>query len=224
MKKYIKDYRRKKLLSFTNILIFLGLFFIFLSFGPLIKDEIWFYIMELRNQKFSLEEGEVVNSPFGRLLTSTPIRIEPVNTDFSIVIERIGVNAPVVKDVSVANEDAYTEALKNGIAHALVSDYPSENAGNVYLFAHASLNFFELGRYSTVFNLLRKLNYGDKVNIFYEGDRYIYEVAHKEVVKGWDLRPLNRPTIEPLLTLQTCDPPGTTLNRFVVTAKLVEVE
>ena len=219
-----KNSKTKRLLSLTNILIFLGLFFIFLSFGPLIKDEIWFYIMELRSQKYSLEEGKVIKSPFGRLLTSTPIRIEPINKDFSIVIERIGVNAPIVKDVSVANEQAYREALKSGIAHALVSDYPSKEAGNVYLFAHASLNFFELGKYSTVFNLLRKLSYGDRVNIFYETDRYIYEVAHKEVVKGWDLRPLNRPTIEPLLTLQTCDPPGTTLNRFVVTAKLIEVE
>jgi sortase (surface protein transpeptidase) len=45
----------------------------------------------------------------------------------------------------------------------------------------------------------------------------------KELLKGWDTFPLTRTTIEPILTLQTCDPPGTTLNRLVVTAKLLEV-
>ena len=51
----------------------------------------------------------------------------------------------------------------------------------------------------------------------------MYEVVNKEIVKGWNTNPLTRPTIEPILTLQTCDPPGTTINRYVVTAKLVEV-
>ncbi|EKE00377.1 MAG: hypothetical protein ACD_22C00036G0004, partial [uncultured bacterium] len=32
-----------------------------------------------------------------------------------------------------------------------------------------------------------------------------------------------RPVIEPILTLQTCDPPGTTINRLIVTAKLEKV-
>jgi sortase A len=92
----------------------------------------------------------------------------------------------------------------------------------VYLFAHASLNFWDLGKYATVFNLLRKLNVDDKVNIFYEGDRYIYKVVNREVVKGWDTTSITRSVIEPVLTLQTCDPPGTTINRLVVTAKLTE--
>jgi LPXTG-site transpeptidase (sortase) family protein len=118
----------------------------------------------------------------------------------------------------------YKEALKNGVAHAASSDYPSERSGNVFLFAHASLNFWDLGKYSSVFNLLRKLNYGDRIHIFYKNKVYVYEVVNKEVVSGWNMNPIKRATIEPLLTLQTCDPPGTTLNRFVVTAKLKEVQ
>ena len=78
---------------------------------------------------------------FARLLSSKPIRVKPVNTDFSIVIEKIGVNAPIVADVTVTNEDAYNNALKDGVAHALVSDYPSQEPGNVYLFAHSAINF-----------------------------------------------------------------------------------
>ena len=103
----------------------------------------------------------------------------------------------------------------------MTSDYPSINPGNVYLFAHASLNFWDMGKYSTVFNLLRKLENKDKIHLFYNEKHFIYEVVGKEVYKGWNTYPISRPVIEPILTLQTCDPPGTTLNRMVITARLV---
>ena len=214
----------KKAVTVSTRLVILGVFFIILSFGPLIKDEIWFYLKELKNQKYSLgdKDGQK-DTVFARFLTTRPIDIEPVNKDFAIVIERIGVNAPVVADVATNNENLYKEALKQGVAHAASSGYPSEKPGNVYLFAHASLNFWDLGKYSSVFNLLRKLNYGDRIHLFYKNKIYIYEVMNKEVVTGWNTYPITRATIESLLTLQTCDPPGTTLNRFVVTAKLKEV-
>ena len=216
-------FKKSKLINFPNFLIFLGILFLLLSFGPLIVQEIWFFIKEAKNQEYSLESGELAeDSVFGSLLTSTPIKMEPVNRNFSIIIERIGVNAPVVPNVSVTDEDSYKEALQMGVAHAISSDYPTTAPSNVYIFAHASLNFWDLGKYATVFNLLRKLNIKDKVNIFYEGDRYIYEVVNKEVVKGWDTTSITRSVIEPVLTLQTCDPPGTTINRLVVTAKLIE--
>lgn len=202
----------------------MGIAFILLSFAPLIKDEVWFYLKELKRQKYSLgDKGGQKDTVFARFLTTRPVNIEPVNRDFSIVIERIGVNAPIVADVATNNENLYKEALKSGIAHAASSDYPSKKAGNVYLFAHASLNFWDLGKYSSVFNLLRKLDFGDRVHIFYKGKTYVYEVVNKETVSGWNTYSITRATIESLLTLQTCDPPGTTLNRFVVTAKLKEV-
>lgn len=216
----------RKHINLSTALILLGLLFIILSFGPLIKDEIWFYFRELKNQKVLLDDqaGDYTDTTFGRLIGNKPILISPVNKDFSIVIERIGVNAPVVADVATNNENIYKEALKKGIAHAASSDYPSEKPGNVYLFAHASLNFWDLGKYSTVFNLLRKLEYGDIIHVFYKDQDFIYKVMNKEVVSGWNINPITRSVIEPILTMQTCDPPGTTLNRFVVTAKLIEVK
>jgi len=218
-------FKKSKQINFPNFLIFLGVLFLILSFGPLIVQEIWYFLKEAKNQEYTLgsdngDGGE--DSVFARFLTATPIKLEPANKDFSIVIEKIGVNAPIVRDVSVVDEKAYKEALKTGVAHAISSDYPTTSSSNVYLFAHASLNFWDLGKYATVFNLLRKLTIKDKINIFYQGDRYIYEVVNKEVVKGWNTNSITRPVLEPILTLQTCDPPGTTINRFVVTAKLLE--
>jgi len=217
----------KKIINFPNFLIFTGVLFLILSFGPLLVQEVWYLLKQAKNQQYILDAdgaGGGEDSVFARFLTSTPIRMEPVNKNFSVVIEKIGVNAPIVPDVSIVDEKAYKEALKTGIAHAISSDYPSTSSGNVYLFAHASLNFWELGKYATVFNLLRKLDIKDRVNIFYRGDRYIYEVVNKEIVKGWNTNSITRPVIEPILTLQTCDPPGTTINRLVVTAKLLEKE
>lgn len=217
--------RKKKLTTLSNALIFLGVLFLLLSFGPLIVQETWYFIRQLKGQQYSLTEknGEKF-SVFGELLSRQTIGIVPVNKSFSIVIEKIGVNAPIVANVSTTDENAYRDALKNGIAHAISSDYPTTAPSNVYLFAHASLNFWSLGKYAAVFNLLRKLNYKDPIHIFYDNQDFVYEVVNKEVVKGWDTNPIKRAVIEPLLTLQTCDPPGTTLNRYVVTAKLVKVQ
>jgi LPXTG-site transpeptidase (sortase) family protein len=195
-----------------------------MAFGPIVKDEIWYKLRQAKGQAFVIDDNSAQNdSVFARFLTSTPINLSPVNKDFAMIIEKIGVNAPVIADVPITNEQAYFEALKSGIAHAASSDYPSETPGNVYMFAHASINFWQAGSYATVFNLLRKLEVKDRINVFFKGDDYIYEVVNKEYLKGWNTYPITRPVIEPTLTLQTCDPPGTTLNRLVVTSHLVKV-
>lgn len=222
-KNYSKKHDFSRLLS--NFFLVLGILFILAALGPFISQELMFYFKEIKNQSFTLTPNEktVPDSPFARLISTKPIELSPKDQNFGLVIERIGVNVPVVKDVSVTNPDAYHEALKEGVAHASVSDYPSEKPGNVYIFAHASLNFWRLGKYATVFNLLRHLRVGDTIHVFYEGKDYVYKVINSEKHEGFNIYPLTRPVLEPLLTLQTCDPPGTTLNRLVVTAKLVEV-
>lgn len=208
-----------------NILILLGFLIVVISFGPLVKDDVWYYLKQLKDQKYEVNSSiGQPDSVFARYISTKVVNITPVNKNFSIVIEKIGVNAPVVKDVPVFDEKAYRESLKNGVAHASISPYPSAEIGNVYIFAHASLNFFNLGKYATVFNLLRKLEEGDRVHIFYDQKDFLYQVINVEKVKGWNTYPIVRPVIEPTLTLQTCDPPGTTLNRLVVTSKLLKVE
>lgn len=217
----------KKLLSLLgNLLLIAGLIMLAIAYGPLIYDEAWYFLKTKKNQEITLNTSEtknITNSPFAKLLSTDPISIKPINQNFSIVIEKIGLNAPINKDVAVTNKEKYNNALKTGIAHASISDYPSKNAGNVYLFAHSSINFWELGKYAKAFNLLRKVELGDKIHIFFNKKDYVYEVMNKEIYNGWDTYPLKRPTIEPILTLQTCSPPGTTLNRLVVTAKLLGV-
>jgi len=209
-----------------NFFIIIGIALLTGAYGPVIYDEAWYWLKTVRGQQLSLqnEPGSVPDSVFARLLEDKTINLKPVNKDFSIVIEKLGVNAPIKADVTVTDTKAYNVALKEGVAHASTSDYPSQEPGNVYLFAHSAIDFWNLGKYAKVFNLVRKLEAGDVIHIFYEGDDYVYEVVNKEMYKGWNTYPLTRATLEPVLTLQTCDPPGTTLNRLVVTAVLKEVK
>lgn len=204
-------------------MIILGVAIVVFSVFPYLRDEALYKFMQLKGQTYEISDSIDTQSVFAKYLTSRPISVKPVNTDFALIIEKIGVNAPVVSDVSVTDEESYRNALKEGVAHASSSFYPSTDPGNVYIFAHSSLNFWELGKYAQAFNLLRKLEIGDSIHLYYESQDFVYKVVNKEVLDGFNTYPITRPVIEPLLTLQTCDPPGTTLNRLVITAKLVEV-
>lgn len=216
-----------KLLNFiANILILGGLGLLLAAYGPIIYDEVWYFIKDQKNQELVFNRevpNAVTDSVFSRLISTQPIKLSPVDKNFSIIIEKIGVNAPIVPDVTVTDEEKYLEALKSGVAHADITAKPSEDSGNVYLFAHSALNFWDFGEYAKVFTLLRKLERGDLIHIVYLEKVYEYEVVSVETYKGWNVYPLTRKTIEPLLTLQTCDPPGSTLNRLIVTAKLNRV-
>ena len=98
----------------SNILIVLGLGLTLLFAFPYLRDEARYYLMTLTGKRYELGSGADKESVFARYLGSKPLIIEPVNKDFALVIEKIGVNAPVVADVSVTNESAYKEALKYG--------------------------------------------------------------------------------------------------------------
>ncbi|NMB69786.1 sortase [candidate division WWE3 bacterium] len=213
------------------VLVVLGLALFVFSFGPLLYSEAWYFIKQQKHQDYIVDVGKgepskkgVKDSVFARFLSGSAIIETPASNEFSIIIEKIGVNAPVVPNVSISNHEAYTDALKQGVAHAINSDKPSKDPGNTYLFAHASLNFWELGKYATTFNLLRKIELNDTIRIVYKNKLYTYYVVNIETHEGWNTNPITRPVIEPVLTLQTCDPPGTTLNRLVVTAKLKDVQ
>jgi LPXTG-site transpeptidase (sortase) family protein len=208
----------------SNSLLIGSVLYLFLAFGPIVSAELSYSFRQWRGVTYSLEKGVAAPkfSPFASLIGQpTPLRVTPVNRGFSIVIEKLGVNAPVVKNVNVADYKEYINSLRYGVAHAAGTPIPSVQPGNTYLFAHSALDFWNFGKYAMVFTLLNKLGNGDRLVLFYEGQRYDYQVFNKEVVKDFDTKPLGRTYDEPVLTLQTCDPPGTALNRLIVTARLV---
>lgn len=146
--------------------------------------------------------------------------IVPVSTEFGIVIEKIDANAKIVANVNPANERQYVSALQFGVAQALGSTPPGEK-GNLYLFSHSTDAPWNIIRYNAIFYLLKELDQGDRVIIFYQNKRYDYIVFDKTIASPTDISYLTNKYDVPVLTLQTCDPPGTLINRLIVRAKLV---
>ncbi len=211
----------------ANSLIIAGVIFALVSFWPFISAEFKYWFDNFRGVQYVLAGDQVPEpkkSGFGDLLKAPPpIQLVPVNTEFGIVIEKIDVNSPIVAEVNSWNYKEYIAALSKGVAHAKGTGFPGETNkpnNNVFLFAHSAINPIQAKRYNSVFYLLRKLEIGDRVVTFYKGKRFDYIVTDKRIVEATDVRYLTDVSKEPILTLQTCDPPGSSLRRMIVTAKL----
>lgn len=193
------------------ILIGLGLIILLFIFGPILKQEIDYQFTRIIGVKYSVDTIQT---------WSADRSISPPNTDFSIVIPKIDAIAPIIDGVDPTNSIIYLKALKNGVAHASGTVYPGE-VGNVYLFAHSTDAFYNVGKYNAVFFLIGHLETGDEIDIYFRDKLYKYIVYDKKVIDAKDTEYLDiLESGEKTLTLQTCYPPGTTLKRLVVLAKL----
>lgn len=143
-----------------------------------------------------------------------------VDTQFGIIIPKIGANAKIIANVDPFDSREYQLALSRGIAHAKGSALPNE-PGNVFLFAHSSANFYEASKYNSVFYLLNKLKLGDEVDIYFQKQKYIYKITETKIVSPTEVSYLRKLGTRKTLTLMTCWPPGTTLQRLLVIAEIV---
>lgn len=104
------------------------------------------------------------------------------------------------------------------MAHAAGTGYPG-TLKNTFIFAHSSVFPWEAGRVNPVFYLLNKLENGDLVTVYYQGERYDYKVIDKKIVSPGQVEEINHPGNNGLLILQTCWPPGMTFKRLLIYAK-----
>ncbi len=145
----------------------------------------------------------------------------PVDPQYSILIPKLGANAQIIPGINAANEREYLDALKRGVAQASGSGNPGEGH-HIYLFAHSTNTFSNVSRYNALFYLLYKLEPGDEINLYYQGVRHKYLVTGQTIVDPTEVSYLTRTTDVETLTLQTCWPPGTTLQRMLVFADPVK--
>jgi len=151
-----------------------------------------------------------------------PYTLGTFDTQFSILIPKIGANAKVIPNVDPSNPEDYLPKLQLGVAHAAGSVFPGMN-GNIYLFAHSTDNFWNVAQYNAVFFLLKDLKPGDEIVIFFENVRHNYVVTGSKTVDPSDVSYLvnSQKSNKETLILQTCWPPGTTWQRLLVFAKPV---
>ena len=226
-----------------NFLVLLSLFGFFATFGPALYYEASWRISNARGVTYKLaqdvaasnetelgklvrkykEEGQAepqAPSLFENVLADTKEQILiPPDTEFSIVIPKIGASQRIQANVDSSNKQEYLEVLKNAIAHAKGTAYPGLG-GTTYLFAHSADNFWNIGRYNAVFYLLKELVPGDEVFVFFKGKRYNYEVYDQKVVEASEVEHIDAALgLGEKIILQTCWPPGTAWKRTLVFAK-----
>lgn len=195
-----------------NSAIFAGFVIFFLTFAPLVVQEVSYRVRP--TDYYSLSDG-----PQHEVLNINPEkRISPVDTDFGIVIPKINANAPVIANVDPENQKEYQIALSKGVAHAAGSSLPSQT-GNMFLFSHSAGNFWESSRFNAVFYLLNKLEAEDEIVVYYQGKKYPYTVTSKTIVNPSEVKYAQSSYNQNSLVLMTCWPPGTTLKRVIVEAK-----
>ena len=185
------------------ILILPGIIILVQTFFPVIWNELDYQINTSQGQ-FALKR-----------------EIKPLDKNFGIVIPKIRANAKIIPYVDPYNEKQYQVVLTKGIAHAQWTAYPGE-LGNVFLFSHSSVNFYEAQRYNSVFYLLDKMEKGDEIDLYLNGNKFRYLVTDKKTVDASEVKYLSGDPSKKTVTLMTCWPPGTTFKRLLVIGEMVE--
>ena len=205
--------RKKRIIKiFAGILIVSGFLILFLIYYKVLFYEILYFSRQVR--KFNL----LSISENKKTFSENKDNIIPVNYEFAIVIPKIYANAPIISNIDPYDSKQYLPVLKKGVAHAKGTSFPGEGK-TIYLFAHSTDAFYNVGTYNAVFYLIGKLQSGDEVDIYFKGSLYRYYVVSNKIVSPSAVDYLENQDKE-ILILQTCYPPGTTIKRLIVTALL----
>ena len=196
-------------------------------------------LASLTNKEFSAENlvsnKKITERPFqvGSGVAFNPRRYakkvfndwEVIPADNRIVIPRIQKNIPLVNVPSHQNwyqlEDNIQQGLREGVVIHPMSHAPG-NWGNFFVTGHSSYYQWDPGRFKDVFALLHELKIGDRVEVYWEGRAYVYEITTEKVVSPFAVEILNQPKDRSIITLMTCTPIGTNRSRLVFTGVLVD--
>lgn len=144
-----------------------------------------------------------------------------------VVIPKIWKNVPIInikqKVISKSNEleNIFMKELEDWVVRYPWSSEPGKK-WNTFIFWHSSNYPWIKWDYNQVFALLGKVNIWDKIISYYNQKKYIYKIKEKKVIKPWDVSILKNNKNNSELTLMTCWPVWTTLNRLIVTWELVK--
>lgn len=204
-------------------LIGFALIAILFSYGPIVKEEISY---RLGFNKIKVQdEPNLVNVAEAQRIKAVQEEAASLNVNsyFSLVIPKIGAKSNVIANVDPGNETEYKQALSEGVAHAKGTFFPGQGH-TIFLFSHSTDAPWNIARYNAVFYLLRELEVGDRIIVFFADHKYEYVVEKKFVTSPSDVSWLKDDGTQGMgerLILQTCDPPGTSWNRLLVVARPV---
>ena len=146
--------------------------------------------------------------PVGKLVVTTD-REAYENGNLRLVIPSLD------QDVLVQN-NVDTESLRSGPGLYEYSQLPAPDTNaNVSIAGHRDIEGAE-------FYYIDRLTDGDLMYLVYQEKVYIYQYESTQIIQSDDWNP-SACKDYPCLTLTSCDPIGTFINRIVVTGRLVDV-
>lgn len=144
-----------------------------------------------------------------------------------VIIPKIWKNIPLldIQNQEIAwpkeLENIFMDELKNWVIRYPGSTKPWKD-WNTFVFWHSSNFPWIEWDYNDVFALLDKVSYWDEVIMYYNQKKYTYKIREKKVINPWDVDILKRNKNKDELTIMTCWPVWTTLNRLIVVWEIVE--
>ena len=146
--------------------------------------------------------------PVGKLVVTTD-REAYENGNLRLVIPSLD------QDVLVQN-NVDTESLRSGPGLYEYSQLPAPDTNaHVSIAGHRDIEGAE-------FYYIDRLTDGDLMYLVYQEKVYIYQYESTQIIQSDDWNPIACKDY-PCLTLTSCDPIGTFINRIVVTGRLVDV-
>lgn len=186
-------------------------------------------ILQQQIEKTEGNTPELGVSYFDQDISRVSLSVSIAPYEDRIIIPKIGKNIPLVNvehhDADSSNEwhKIFMKELENGIIKYPGSANPGE-PGNSFIFGHSSNFPWAKGNYNDVFALLNELEAGDEIIVYFKQKKLVYVVKEKIIVKPGHVSSLGGDTNNKQLTLMTCWPLGTTLNRLLVITELKKSE
>lgn len=144
--------------------------------------------------------------PVGKLIITSE-RESYRDGDMILEIPRLELKVPVMNGTD-------SEALEKGVGLFDYSQLPGPDNSNVSIAGHRDIHGKE-------FYYIDLITAGDYLYLYYGGKKYTYEYAETFITHDSDWDPI-RVKEDACITLQSCDPIGTSLNRIFVVGKLVD--
>ena len=144
-----------------------------------------------------------------------------------IVIPKIWKNIPLVDIISKQIDweeelnNIFMKELEKWVVRYPWSSKPWED-WTTFVFWHSSNFPWIKWDYNDVFALLDNIEFEDEILVYYNQKKYRYKIREKKVITPWDVSVLERNKKKSELTLMTCWPLWTTLNRLIVVWEIIE--
>jgi len=190
---------------------------------------------ELNKKTKSIEKSKIIKAKkaqysikkmaFDTNKKNINLNIEITPYENRLIIPKIAKNVPLVevkhKTAKTAKdlENIFMKELEDWVVRYPWSGKPWQH-WNTFIFGHSSNYPWIKWDYNEVFANLWKLSYWDEIIVYYWQKKYIYVVREKTVIKPWNTQILKRNKNKDELTLMTCWPVWTTLNRLIIISEL----